>query len=210
MLRILRYLLPLLPLLATPAAASAGPIPPGGKVFLKMDEALALAFPECEIVRERHFLSKAELVRAKKLAKGEVPSAIVRPYVASKKGKVVGTAYFDTHRVRSLRETLMIVVDLDGRVRRTEVLAFAEPLDYLPRAGWYGQFLKRALDDELSMKRSIRGVAGATLTAQATTEAVRRVLALHNVLEERSGPPAAVSVAGSAQESPGSARASHR
>jgi hypothetical protein len=67
-------------------------------------------------------------------------------------------------------------------VRRIEVLAFREPEDYLPRAAWYGQFLDRELGDGLALKRDIRGVAGATLTARATTDAVRRVLALHRVI----------------------------
>jgi hypothetical protein len=69
-------------------------------------------------------------------------------------------------------------------VARLEVLAFAEPEEYLPRARWYGQFLGRALDDELNLGRGIRGVSGATLTARATTRAVRRVLAVHAVLQE--------------------------
>jgi hypothetical protein len=78
----------------------------------------------------------------------------------------------------------MVVVDPGGRVRRIEVLSFREPQDYLPREGWYGQFEGRALDGELNMKKGIRGITGATLTARATTEAARRVLALHRVLRE--------------------------
>ena len=42
----------------------------------------------------------------------------------------------------------------------------------------------RKLDDDLALKRGIRSVTGATLTARATTEAVRRILALHRVVEE--------------------------
>ena len=106
----------------------------------------------------------------------------MRPYVATRDGKVVGTAYFDAHKVRTKRQTLMIVVGLDHRIERIELLAFAEPEDYVPRGNWYGQFIGKRLDDELSMKRGIRGVTGATLTARATTAAARRVLALHEVV----------------------------
>jgi Na+-translocating ferredoxin:NAD+ oxidoreductase RnfG subunit len=52
----------------------------------------------------------------------------------------------------------------------------------MPREGWYGQYEGRLLDDDLALKRGIRPVTGATLTARATTEAVRRVLALHQVI----------------------------
>lgn len=51
----------------------------------------------------------------------------------------------------------------------------------MPREEWYHQCDGEDLDDDLSLKRDIRPVTGATLTARATTEAVRRVLAIHQV-----------------------------
>ena len=57
--------------------------------------------------------------------------------------------------------------------------AFREPREYLPRDGWYRQFDGERLTDDLVLKRRIRPITGATLTAGATTAAVRRVLAIH-------------------------------
>ncbi len=168
------------PLASVPLARSAG----AGKVFLTTDEALALAFPKCEVKRETVYLTSAQEARARKLAGTELESAIARPWIARRDGKIVGTAYLDTHKVRTLKETLFVVVDPAGRVMRTEVLAFAEPQEYLPRASWYEKFAGRPLDDELRVKRAIRPVTGASLTVSATTEAVRRVLALNTVLGE--------------------------
>ena len=79
----------------------------------------------------------------------------------------------------------MVAVDPEGAVFRIEVLSFSEPEEYLPREHWYGQFQGRKLDDDLAISRGIRAVSGATLTARATTEAARRVLALHAVLARR-------------------------
>jgi len=77
-----------------------------------------------------------------------------------------------------------VVVDPVGRIGRIEVLSFDEPPEYLPRAAWYRQFDGRKLDAELELRRAIRPVAGATLTARATTDAARRVLALYRVVSE--------------------------
>jgi Na+-translocating ferredoxin:NAD+ oxidoreductase RnfG subunit len=63
-------------------------------------------------------------------------------------------------------------------------VTFREPLEYMPRKGWYEQYEGQELDDDLALKRNIRPVTGATLTARATTDAVRRVLALHAVVAE--------------------------
>ena len=79
----------------------------------------------------------------------------------------------------------MVLVDATGAIARIEVMSFGEPEEYLPRPHWYAQFSGRKLDDELSLKRGVRPISGATLTARATTEAARRVLALHRVLRRR-------------------------
>jgi|GEM_PF-668290 len=182
--------LALLAATAPPALAGSGPglapaWSPAGKTFLNRDEALALAFPDCEVERTTVYLSEADCARIQKAAKVDFDSRVVYPYRATREGKWVGTAYFDTHRVRTLRETLMVVVKADGSLDRVEVLSFGEPLDYVPRAKWYAQFPGATLDDELHLKRRIRNVTGATLTAQATVGCTRRVLALHAELRRQ-------------------------
>lgn len=162
-----------------PAAGSSG------KVFLTLEEALALAFPECRIERATEYLSEAEETRVEELARGELPGRVVRPYRAYKGDVLVGTAYFDAHRVRTKNEVLMLVVGLDQRLKRVEVLAFAEPLEYLPKASFYAQYAGRRLDDQLELQRGVRGVSGATLSAASATAAARRALALHQILAER-------------------------
>jgi Na+-translocating ferredoxin:NAD+ oxidoreductase RnfG subunit len=154
------------------------------RVFLTQEEALKLAFPGAKIERRTAYLTEAQQKAVQKLsADAELPSALATYDVATKDGRVAGTAYFDTHTVRTMSETIMVVVDPAGAIARIEVLSFSEPEEYLPRAHWYEQFQGKPLDDELSLKRGIRAVTGATLTAHATTDAARRVLALHQVLQ---------------------------
>lgn len=156
-----------------------------GKVFLTVDEALALVFPGAAIERGTIYLTPPELERATALAAVPVPSAVVHPYIAARAGARVGTAYFDTHKVRTLAETVMVVIGPGGQVSRVEVIAFDEPADYLARPAWSDQFRGRGLDRELALGRGIRGITGATLTARAATAAVRRALALDRVVAER-------------------------
>lgn len=160
----------------------AAAVPSAAKVFLSVDEALKLAFPGCQVERRTAYLTAEQVKRARALSGGEVPSALVTHHVARRNGQPAGVAYFDTHRVRTLPETLMIVVGPQGRVSRIEVISFREPEEYMPRGAWYQQFLGKGLDRDLQLKRGVRPVTGATLTARATTEAVRRVLALHQVI----------------------------
>lgn len=165
---------------------AAAPRAAAPEVYLTLEEALSLCFPGATIERGTEYLTEVQLARARELSREPIEGAVVHPYRAIREGVVVGTAWVDVHRVRSLRETLLVAVGPDQRVLRVELLAFGEPQEYVPRGNWYGQFAGRGLDDELDLRRGIRGITGATLTARATTSAVRRVLAVQRVLE---GPP---------------------
>ena len=91
-------------------------------------------------------------------------------------------AYFDTHRVRTEPETLMVVIDSSGAISRIEILSFSEPTDYFPKRRWLDQFLGRKLDHDLSLKGAIRPISGASLTGAAIVNASRRILAIHHLL----------------------------
>ena len=156
------------------------------KSFLTQEEALRLAFPGgAAVTRKTAFLSEADRAEVARRAGGAPPPGFVAYYAATADGKDAGTAYFDTHVVRTLPETILVVVDPKGAIARIEVLSFSEPEEYLPRGAWYGRFPGKTLGDELSEKKGVRPVTGATLTVRVTVEAARRVLALDGFLRER-------------------------
>jgi len=151
-------------------------------VLITVEEALGLAFPDGEVSRETLFLTKEQMSSAAMVSEVKIDRAMVTRFVVRRGGEVVGFAYIDTHRVRTLPETLLVILEVDGSVRRVEVAAFREPLDYKPGDSWYRQFDDEELDRDLSLDRDIRPITGATLTARATTDAVRRVLAIHRAV----------------------------
>ena len=129
------------------------------------------------------FLTGEQTELASELARVDIESRLVARYVAREGGRVVGRAYVDTHIVRTKPESLLIAMTSDGAVRRVEVTAFLEPCDYLAPQAWLRQFDTQPLNDDVAVQRAIRPIAGATLTAQSATDAVRRVMAIDEVLE---------------------------
>lgn len=155
-------------------------------------EALRLAFPRATgIDRRTAFLEDAQLERAARLAGGgvRVDQPIVTHYVGTREGRALGVAYFDAHRVRTMQEVIMIVVGTEDEVQRIEILSFAEPPEYMAPEGWLDQFDGEALSADLALGRRIRNISGATLTSRAITEATRRVLALHRVIDPFAASP---------------------
>ena len=160
--------------------------PAYSKSFLTQDEALRLAFPKGAVVtRKTAFLSEADRAEVARRSGGAPPPGLVAYYVATVDGTDAGTAYFDTHVVRTLPESILVAVDPKGAIARIEVLSFSEPEEYLPRGTWYGQFPGKTLSDELSERKGVRPVTGATITVRVTVEAARRVLALDVFLKEK-------------------------
>jgi Na+-translocating ferredoxin:NAD+ oxidoreductase RnfG subunit len=151
------------------------------------EEALAAVYPGATVRPDTVFLTPAQQKQVLMRADSDVATALVARYVATKDGKEIGRAYVDTHIVRTKRESLLISLDLTGRVLRIDVTAFQEPPEYQAPDAWLRQFRGRELGDDLAVNRAIRPIAGATLTARATTDAVRRVLAIDAVLEKQEG-----------------------
>ena len=151
----------------------------GARVLLTQEQALATAFPApATVARQKFFLTPEQLAAARKESGVDFDDRLVIRYAGSD-GRV---AYFDTHRVRTEPETVMVVVNPDGSVDRVEILSFNEPTDYFPKRRWLDQLLHRKLDSELALNRGIRPISGASLTGRALVNATRKVLALHHAL----------------------------
>jgi hypothetical protein len=165
------------------AAAALFALAAQARVFMTQQQALASAFPAGTKVERKAFFPTAEqLVAAKKESGVEFDDKMIVRYAGVKDGRVAGYAYFDTHRVRTLPETIMVVVTPEGRVDKVEILSFDEPADYFPRPRWFDQFRGKKLDSDLSLRGAIHPISGASLTARAIVNASRKILALHHVL----------------------------
>ena len=159
------------------AAPLTGATRAEARVLLAQKQALEIAFSGTVPERRTAFLTDAQAKTVEELAQAKLDSKVWTYYIAGST-----TAYFESHPVRTMNETIMVVVGEGGRVRFVEILSFAEPDDYLASKRWLGQFSQKPLADDLVLRRGLRNIAGATLTAEAVSRGVRRALAVHQVL----------------------------
>ncbi len=165
-----RFALVIASLLAVSASA---------RVLMTQEQALAGAFPApVKVTRQKFFLTPQQLAAAKKESGTDFDDQLIVRYAGSD-GRF---AYFDTHRVRTLPETVMVVVGADSQIERIDILEFDEPTDYFPKRRWLDQMNGHKLDGELSLSRAIRPISGASLSGRAIVNASRKILALHHVL----------------------------
>ena len=168
--------------LLTIALAILAAVPASAEVFHSRESALRLAFPSADQIEVRDVILTGERAdRAEALAGQPLESRMVSVYEGFENGESRGFAFFDTHNVRSLPETVLLVLEPNGHVRGTHLLAFHEPKVYLPTEPWLDQFDGRELSSDLALGHDIAGMGGSTLTAQAITSCVRRLLAVWEV-----------------------------
>jgi len=161
---------------ATAPGASAG-------VFMTQADALAWAFPDADHVDRKSFaLSDEQLAKVEALAQSKLDSRLVTLYTGLRGGQVLGYAVIDLHTVRTQTGAFLVVIGPDGKLVRLRVIAFHEPQEYLPPERWLAQFEGKQAGDPLRVDHEVHGIAGATLSSQAVTGAVRRSLALQAVL----------------------------
>jgi hypothetical protein len=155
-----------------------------GEVFYAKDEAFRLAFPTATAVAQTtKFLTEAQVAAAKERAGVEVSSRLFTFYTARRESEILGYAVIDTHVVRTLPETVLVVLTPAGAVDQVLMLAFYEPREYLPPPHWLEQFAGRDLDGRRwRLGGDLHGISGATLTARGITHGVRKALVLFDLL----------------------------
>ena len=158
-------------------------VPATALVLHGREEALRLAFPRADRTEARvFFLSAEHKDEIERRAGARLDSRLLSVYVGHRAGEVSGYAILDTHPVRTLPETILVVLTPAGAVRAVHLLAFYELPEYAPGTRWLQQFAGRQPAERLRVGRGIAAVTGSTLTSHAVTAAVRRALAIHAVL----------------------------
>lgn len=166
--------------LALLAAMSATPAV--GRVYKTMDTAIKDVFQDAVVSRNSVFLTDEQVKRIELATGSEMESALVHPYEIREDELLVAVVYFDSHRVRTLRQTIMVAVGIDGALARVEALSFEEPEAYRPPEAWYRRLQGRRFGDGIEKGSAVDAVSGATISVRATVSAVGRILAIHNEL----------------------------
>ena len=156
--------------------------PISAKVYINKEDALKLAFPEAaKIERKTLFLTGEEAEKIEALARRRLESKVITYYVGIVDEGVSGYAFLGSHIVRTKPVVYMVVINPDGSLKYVEILAFYEPEEYLPSRRWFDQFKGKVLDNNLWPKRGISAVSSATLSVNAITAEVRKILSIFEI-----------------------------
>lgn len=132
---------------------------------------------------ENIILSSAQVAQLSKASTQKIDSKLYRIYVAKTGMKTVGYGVLMTTKVRTKTAIGLYLIGMDSKIKSIEVVAFNEPMEYLPSATWLNVFDKKSTQDTLKLNQDIPTTTGATLSARAITDGARAALALLEIVK---------------------------
>lgn len=146
------------------------------EIFLTNEKALKLAFKNCS-----HFDSltlKIDKEIKNQLKKKKLPIPLkdsLKFYYGCD-----NVAVIDEVVGKHLPITFMVVLNKEGYVEFVEILAYREPYGWeIKNKSFLSQFENKTIKDSLRVNKEIKNIAGATISVNSITYAVKRTLFLY-------------------------------
>ena len=151
------------------------------KVLISIDEAIHNSFPKhkIEIEKKNILLNLQEMKIIQKDTKLKLHSRIVKTYFVKSEKKTIAYGVLTSRKIRSKNGVVLYLLDKNGKMLSIEIIAFNEPLEYLPNEAWKKQFENVEQNIDLELGQNITPITGATLSAKSALEGARIAQALY-------------------------------
>ncbi|PHS38151.1 MAG: hypothetical protein COB07_08965 [Sulfurovum sp.] len=135
-----------------------------------------------KIEAKQLILTKKQFAQIQKRAKAAVTTKIYRYYTIKSGSKNLGYGVLISKKVRTKKATVLYVFDHSGKLKFTEIMAFAEPPEFIPGKTWMGQLQNQKSTAKLTVGKDIPTISGSTLSANTLTTGARVARAIYEIV----------------------------
>lgn len=139
------------------------------------------AFSAKSVESQNIILTQEQTQQLSKASQQKIDTKLYRIYMAKNDAKVVGYGVLLNKKVRTKTAIALYLIGTDSRIKSIEIVAFNEPVEYLPTKTWLDGFESKSAANTLRLNQDIPTVSGATLSARAITDGAREALALIDI-----------------------------
>lgn len=144
------------------------------KLLVTPEEVLKSQFPAIsEFKKETLHLSENEIKKIKTETGVEFPEADIGLYRIRENEKLSHWAIILTQKVRSKDQTSLFLIELNGKIKAIETIAFNEALEYVPRKNWLNEFTGKGPEQKNKIAENVSMMTSATYTSQSIQNSVR-------------------------------------
>jgi electron transport complex protein RnfG len=141
------------------------------------------AFGAKSVESQNIILTQEQTQQLAKASLQKIDTKLYRLYIAKNESKTLGYGVLLNKKVRTKTAIALYLIGTDFKIKSIEIVAFNEPIEYLPTKTWLDGFDNKSAADTLRLNQDIPTVSGATLSARAVTDGAREAIALVNIVK---------------------------
>ena len=164
---------------ALAAVASVTPVYASAKIYVSVEQAQKILFPNTALTATPILLSEAV---QKEMTKA---SSVRHPFRGERVWRAIDGSWFVVDEVVGKHEmiTYAVAIKADGSVKGVEILEYVESYGYeVAEASWRNQFVGKQVTDAVKLGSDIQNISGATLSCKHLTDGVKRMLVMHQLV----------------------------
>lgn len=135
------------------------------------------------VEQQNVILNDVQMQQLVKASQQPIATKIYRLYIAKNDLKTVGYGVLLNKKVRTKTAISLYLIDMNGKIKSIEIVAFNEPIEYLPTKTWLDGFDNKSNANTLRLNEDIPTTTGATLSARAITDGARVALSLIDIVK---------------------------
>ncbi len=152
------------------------------KLLISPFEAMKLHFGEgIKIEKKSILLTSDEAKKVTQLAQHKLKTKIYKTFRITKNGELLAYGILVLSKVRSKDTAILSIINTKGILQTIEIIAFNEPMEYLPSKSWIQVLNNKTLKPTLTVGKEIPSITAATMSARAATNSARIALAIYEV-----------------------------
>lgn len=140
-------------------------------------------FGSKSVDQQNIILSEVQVQQLSKASQQTIETKLYRLYIAKNEAKTLGYGVLLNKKVRTKTAISLYLIGIDGKIKSIEIVAFNEPIEYLPAKTWLDGFDNKSGSNTLRLNQDIPTVSGATLSARAITDGSRIALSLIDIVK---------------------------
>jgi Na+-translocating ferredoxin:NAD+ oxidoreductase RnfG subunit len=148
--------------------------------YLTQEEALRVAMPEAQTIRtEPVQLTPDQQQRVRHKVDHPVDDDTFIFHVGERNNQINGYAYITDKKGRHRPITFVVGLKPDCSVRDVAIMIYREPRGYEVKAKRFlRQYHNKTIDDPIEVRRDIKNISGATISAHSVSAGVREAVAI--------------------------------
>lgn len=135
---------------------------------------------DCVIKKEKLNISQERLQNIEQTSKAKFNTKTTDLFKALKSGKTVGYGILINSKIRTKNGVVLYAITDSGSIKAIEIIAFNEPMEYIPSKKWIEQFEKADSKNINDVSQKAHALTGATMSANIVKDGSRTALAVFN------------------------------